>query len=215
MHHLGAGATTIKNTFETIQEEKEEIEECECTYDEYWDATTAEAYQAMDEFRDAQSELQQLQEQEEMEDYMEWLELQDTDEPEGCSEFEEMIEEARVARRKAKVGKFLSPRSGGDDKVVQSLSPHSGGDAGEVVKPLRNKTGADLPSDYPERTEQEKIDTFKNQDFGRRYERRQEELLQEQTSRAHAAIAGRTSYRVLSDPKNANPGTPSGQDLDF
>ena len=123
-------AAAHTNGFEPIAEEGEESEEYQGTYDEYWDATTAEAYRAMDEFMDAQSELQQLQEQEELEDYMEWLELQDSCEPQGCSEFEEMIEEARVARRRAKVEKFLSPRGGGDDKIVQSLSPRGGGDTG-------------------------------------------------------------------------------------
>ena len=197
------------NGFNPIAEESAEEDEEEEDADE---AMINEAYRALDELRDAEDELEY------MEQWRSWT--GDMEEAAAMRLWHSCDEEEDTAPRE--VVKKLSPHSGGE-KVVKPLSHHY---IEEVVKslrtaekqlaqPLRRAAPADLPADYSARTEQEKIDTFKNQDFGRRYERRQEELLQEQTSRAHAAIAGRTSYRVLSDPKNANPGTPSGQDLDF
>ena len=46
-------------------------------------------------------------------------------------------------------------------------------------------------------------------------QRSEDELVQEQTMLAHAAIAGRTSFTTLRDPKTPNPGAPAGRDLDF
>ena len=192
------------NNFATIAEESAEEDEGEpmepWEANQHYDSITAAAWAAMDDFQDAQSELEALKraEEDELEEYMEWLEMQAADEPPNCTEFEDMIEEARIARGKSR-------------KVVKDLT--SGHGPEQVVKPLKNITRADLPVDYHGRTEQEKIDTFKNQDFGRQFEARQSQLINEQAARAHAAIAGHTTFKILSGPKDPKPELYQG--LDF
>ena len=211
----GAGAapcsienpTIVRNTFNTIAEDdhEDDIDEQEeyqewlemQGIDDYWDEVTARAYEAMDQFRDAESELEELRAAEQGE-------LGSL-----TSEFEEFLEDAGAKKKVVKlmsghgpVVKDLSTTECDDAEVVQILNAHAGP---QVSRPLSGHKGADLPSDYHERSEQEKIDTFKNQDFARRFEARQDQLIQEQTARAHAAIAGRTSFKTLSGPKDSNP----------
>ena len=192
------------NTFTTIAEESDddEDESADC----YWDRVTQEAYEAMDQFRDAQDELSALQAEEEEIEYLEAFKCR-ADAAEtaaamslrtGSTEFEDYIIEERRRRR-----------------VVKNLT--GGAAADEVVQNLSEGGCCDVDHDKPNRTEQEMIDSCKNTEFARRFELRQEQLIAEQTARAHAAIAGRTSFKTLSDPENANPCGPSGasKDLDF
>ena len=211
MHYSGAGATKVQNTFDPIYEDRDEED------------AIAEAHRALDDLRDAEDELEYL------EQWRSWnadMETAAAMQLRGSmGEFEQ-----ELADMPKKVGKFLKPR-GCDGEVVQHLSPRSGGSDEEVVQYLSNDyvdqvvqslrtaekaigiaVPADLPADYTARTQQEKIDTFKNQQFGRQFEAWQVEHM-----RAHSAIAGGTSFRTMSDPKIPDPGAPAGasQDLDF
>ena len=81
---------------------------------------------------------------------------------------------------------------------------------------MKRAIPADLPADYAMRTEQEKIDVFKNQDFARRFEAWQTEHMRAHAAATdQAAAADQTVFRTIRDPNIPDPGEPSGQDLDF
>ena len=198
----GAGATNTNSYFDPIAEEDEEDGEAvKGEPDEHWDSVTAEAYEALDQLRDAEDELEYLEQFRSWSadlEYSQAMHLQHS-----RSEFEEECAERKVVR---------PLKSQYVDEVVKSLRNDEKYPK-KVEQLLIGSRRADLPADYDRRTEQEKIDTFKNQDFGRRFERLQAQNLQAQASAAHAATAGRDSFNDLRDPKAPNPESPQG--LDF
>ena len=170
--------------FEPIAEDEEENEE---TNDQYFDRITAEAYEAMDQLRDAEDEIEYLEKYKSWTD--DWETAQAMNLRNSRSEFEQQCDE------RGKVGKLMSGRG----QVVKPLSTTE-----EVVKPLSTTEEDDL------------ISKHKNEEFARGYELRQDEAIRAAhaaTCAAHAAIAGKTSFRTLSGPKDPNP--EATRDLDF
>ena len=174
----------------------------------------AEAYGAMDDLRDAEDEEEYLAAMQEwehnmsaQEEELEYLEawkqrLDDSEEAAAMglkasrSEFEEHLAEREVVQdlslpRSSEVVKYLTDEDG---KVVQNL----------IGANKRNNLAAADGADSGESLR------LQNEAFCSEFEARQAAQL-----RAHTAIAGGTRFRVIESHKNANPGAPLAQDLDF
>ena len=175
----------------------------------------SEAYGAIDDLRDAEDEEEYLaavqawerdmsaQEEEEIEYLEAWKQRMDDSEAAdamglqaSCSEFEELIAERKVIKslslpRSSEVVKYLTDEDG---KVVQNL----------IGANKRNNLAAADGADSGESLR------LQNEAFCSEFEARQAAQL-----RAHTAIAGGTRFRVIESHKNANPGAPLAQDLDF
>ena len=183
--------TETHNKFDPIQEGEAEDEEDEATqYDMYWSKEDEEACNAWDDYKDACDELDELRAAE-LEEARALFH--------SCPEFEEFRTEPADDQRQ-KIEKILTP-----------ASPHPS----EVEKTMMDEGSRRNPDDDAWTREWEEF--RKKQQFCRSYELKQEQRIAEQTAQAHAAIAGRTSYRILSDPKSPSQCTPSGAagGLDF